>query len=239
MAQKPYMPEDDEGIYQMLLAFDTNIGPLIGKYGLLSADALRVKQARLCWRWFLDCLEAGRQWTESVTAKKKMMRSGPPGAAMNMPPGPVLPAVPTIDLGTGPQPIKFEPDFFIYFGSLVAKIKTSVNYEKADGDLLGIEGAEIPPPSVDTVPELKVTPGPGGKPQLEVPKGVFDGYDFQFKIGEGAVQSGTFSTKRKFVHDITLPPAGTAVVYSYCARYRYKGQAFGQHSPWVSISVRG
>jgi hypothetical protein len=239
MAQKPYMPEDDEGVYQMLLAFETNIPPLVSKYGLLSADTLRVRQARLCWRWFLDCLEAGRQWTESVTGKKKMMRSGPPGAAMAMPPGPVLPAVPTIDLGTGPQPIQFEPDFFIYFGSLVAKIKTSVNYEKADGDLLKIEGAEIPPPSVDTVPVLKVTAGPGGVPQLEVPKGVFDGYDVQFKIGEGAVQPGMFSTKRKWVHEITLPPAGTAVVYSYRVQYRYKGQPFGQYSPWVSISVRG
>ena len=87
------MPKDDDGIYAMLLSFDTNISPLQGKYGLLSADLLRVHQARLCWRWFLDCLKAASEWSESVTAKKRTMRSGPPGGAMNMPPGPLLPAV--------------------------------------------------------------------------------------------------------------------------------------------------
>lgn len=233
------MPKDDEGIATMLTAFSENIPPLAAKYGLTSGDVMRVDQARMVWRWFLDCLEAGRQWNESVTGKKDQFRSGPGGGAQVMPVGPILPDVPTIDMGLGPQPIKWEPDFFVYFCKLVVRIKGTVGYEKADGDLLGIEGAEIPPPSGDVVPPLKVTMGPGGKPQLEVVKGVFDGFDFQFKVGDGAPQAGTFVSKRRYVHEITLPPAGQAVLYSYCARYRYKGEPFGQHSLWVSIAVHG
>ena len=218
---------------------DDNIAPLQGKYGLLSADLLRVHQGRLAWRWFLDCLEAARQWSESATGKKKEMRYGPPGGAQAMPAGPICPVVPLIDLGLGPVPIKWEPDFFVYFGSLVARIKNTVGYEKADGDLLGIEGAAILPPEPSVAPDLKVTTGTGGLPELDVVKGQFDGYDFQYRVGDGPVQAGTFVSKRHYLHNITLPGPGVAVLYTYCAQYRYKGQPFGQHSMWVPHSVHG
>ena len=239
MAQQSYMPKTDDGIALMLASFDDNISSFLAKYNLLSADALRVKQARMAWRWMLDCLEFGRQWAESVTSKKKQMRDGPGGTAQAMPTGPILPAVPKIDLGTGLQDIKWEPDFFVYFASLVARIKGAVNYDKADGDLLGIEGAQIPPPDPATVPLLKVTIGTGGVPQLEVSKGVFDGFDFCFKIGDGPVQNGPFVSTRRYLHPITLPGPGQAALYSYQAQYRYKGQPFGQKSMWVPHSVHG
>jgi hypothetical protein len=239
MAQRPYMPPEDEGIAVMLTAFDENIPPLQIKYGLTSGDVLRIHQARLAWRWFLDCLDVARQWSESATSKKNEMRHGPFAGAQAMPAGPICPPVPLIDLGLGPVPIKWEPDFFDYFGKIVARIKNTVGYEKADGDLLGIEGAEIPPPEPSVSPNLKVTIGTGGVPELDAVRGVFDGYDFQFKIGDGAVQQGPFVNKRHFLHVITLPPPGQAVVVSYCAQFRYKGVPFGQHSAWVVISVHG
>ena len=239
MPQQAYMPKTDPGIALMLAAFDDHINAFLGKYGLTSSDALRVRQARLGWRWFLDCLEFGRQWTESVTQKKDQMQRGPGGAAQAIPVGPVLPVVPKMDFGTGLQDIKWEPDFFLYFGSLVARIKGHADYLKADGDLLGIEGAEIPPPNLGIIAPLKVGPGPSGLPQLEVPKGVFEGFDFWFKIGEGAAQYGGFASTRRYVHAITLPGPGVAVLYSYQAQYRYKGQPFGQKSMWVPHSVHG
>lgn len=239
MPQQSYMPKTDEGIATMLMSFDDNIAALNSKYGLLSADLLRVHQARLAWRWFLDCLEAARQWSESTTGKKQQLQHGPTGPAQAMPAGPVCPPVPTINLGAGVVPIKWEPEFFTYFGSLVARIKSTVGYEKADGDLLGIEGAAILPPEPSVVPVLKVTTGTGGLPELDVVKGQFDGYDFQFKVGDGPVQQGTFVSKRHYLHNITLPGPGVAVLYSYCAQYRYKGEPFGQHSAWVTHSVHG
>ena len=233
------MPKTDDGIAQMLAAFDDNINSFLGKYAISSAEALRVKQARLCWRWFLDCAEYARQWSESITGNKKRMESGPVGPAQAMPGGPVVPAVPQINLGAGLLPVKWEPDFFAFFASLVGRIKAHADYQKSDGDLLHIEGAVLPPPDPGIVPPLKITDGPGGLPQLEAPKGVFDGFDFQFKIGDGPAQPGPFVSTRRFVHQITLPGPGVAQLYSYQAQYRYKGQPFGQKSPWVAHSVHG
>lgn len=239
MPLQAYMPKTDEGIYNMLASFDENGPALAGKYSLLSADLLRVKQARLAWRWFLDCLEAARQWSESATGKKTQMQHGPPGGAQAMPAGPVCPPVPLINLGLGDVPIKWEPNFFAFFGSLVGRIKSTPGYDKADGDLLGIVGAEIPPPDPMIAPNLKVRTGAGGLPELVVTKGVFDGFDFQFKVGDGAAQNGTFVNTRTYLHNVTLPGPGQAVLYSYCAQYRYKGQPFGQHSAWVTHSIHG
>lgn len=239
MPQKSYMPPTEDGIAIMLGKFDDNIVPLQGKYGLLSADLLRVHQARLAWNWFLACSTAGQQWTESVIGKKKQWHQSPLFASQPMPVGPVLPAVPQIDLGAGLVNIVWEPNFFVYFSSLVARIKGTQSYDKPDGDLLGIEGPAILPPEPTVSPNLKVGIGTGGMPELIVTKGVFDGYDFQFKVGDGPVQKGSFVSKRRFLHQITLPGPGQAVLYSYCAQYRYKSEPFGQNCAWVTISVHG
>lgn len=239
MPQYPYFPKTDDGIRAMLVSFDDNIAGLAPKYSILSATMLRIHQARLCWGWFLDCVEEGKQWSESVTGKKEQMLKGPGGAAQAMPGGPILPAVPTIDLGTGLQPIKWEPDFFVFFQSVVNGIKVHIDYLKSDGDILGIEGAEMPPPDPLGVVPLKVTIGTGGLPQLEVPKVPFDGFDFEFTVNGGAVQQGTFVSTRRFLHQITLPAAGVSALYTYRARRRYKGQAFGQWSAWVPVAVKG
>ena len=94
-------------------------------------------------------------------------------------------------------------------------------------------------PSANIIPALKVSTGPGGLPQLELSKGVFDGFDFQYKVGDGPVQQGTFVSFRRNVHTIPLPGPNQAARYTYCAQYCYKGQPFGQKSPWVPHSVHG
>ena len=223
----------------MLASFDDNVDALAVKYSLLSAEVLRTRQARMCWRYMLDEVTLAKEWSQSVVEKKDMLRDGPVGPAQAMPTGPMIPAVPTIDLGLGPVPIKWEPGFFVFFSNLVERIKANPVYDKADGVLLAIEGAEIPAPDPSVVPPLEVTTGTGGFPQLEAPKGQFDGFDFWFAIDGGAEQPGTFSTKRRYIHQLPLPPAGQSVLVTYRAQYRFKGAPFGQKSLPVSISVRG
>jgi len=111
-------------------------------------------------------------------------------------------------------------------------------YLKADGELLGIEGAQIAPPDPGIVPDMKVTLATGGFPQLEVPKGQFDGFDFWMAIGSAPEQLGGFSTMRRYIQQVTLPPAGQAVIYTYRAQYRYRGASFGQKSLPVPITLR-
>lgn len=240
MAQQPYMPANDDLAAQVLAGFDDNVAGLATKYSITTAEMLRVKQGRLAFRWLLDDIELGKQWAQSLVAAKDSMRRGPAGIAQNMPEGPMRPTVPQITPGGGsgsPYDIQWEPDFFSFFASLVGRIKANAVYLKSDGDLLHIEGAEILPPQQTIVPDLKLVRGPQGCPTLEVPRGVFDGYDFTYKLGSGAEQSGGFVNMRRYVHAIPMPPAGTAVVYMAQVQYRYKGQPFGQVSGWRTISI--
>ena len=89
------------------------------------------------------------------------------------------------------------------------------------------------------MPPLKVTIVSGGLPELDVPKGAFDGYDYWVATNGGAEVAGTFSTTRKHVHQMTLPAAGASVLLTFRVQYRYKGESFGQKSAPISVTVHG
>ena len=240
MAQQSYMPKEDDLAAAVLAGFDDNIASLATKYKVTTDEMLRVKQGRLAFRWLLDDIELGRQWGQSIVEAKDLMRSSTPGAAGSMPAGPMRPTVPQITPPAGsPYDIEWEPGFFGFFSALVARIKATVGYLKSDGDLLHIEGPEIPAPQQSVVPELKITRGPQGCPVLEVPRGCFDGYNFTYKIGAGPEQNGGFVNTRRYVHAIAMPLAGEALVYAAQVQYRYKEQPFGQMSGWRTVALGG
>ena len=240
MPQKPYKPGTDEGIAVMLSSFDTNIAQFASKYHITTDEMLSVHKARLAWRWFLDCLEIGRQWAISITEKKDQMNFGPAGAIQGMPTGPILPTVPTIPVpGGGNTPVTWQPDFFDLFGSIVARIKDATDYIKGEGTTLGIEGAQIPPPDGNIIPNLKVEPGTGGNPQIDCPKLQFDGIDVHYTVNDGPAQYLGFINLRRWVHQVPAPAPNTSALYKYQAQYRYKGQPFGQKSGWKQVAVAG
>ena len=240
MPQKPYKPDTDEGVAILLSTFDTNIAQFASKYHITTDELLRIHKARLAWRWFLDCLEIGRQWAMSITEKKDQMNFGPAGSPQAMPAGPTLPTVPTVPIGGGGNiPVTWEPDFFTFFGSIVSRIKDATDYIKGEGTTLGIEGAEIPPPDPGIIPNLKVENGTGGNPQLDCPKGQFDGIDVHFTVNDGPAQYLGFINLRRWVHVVPPPAPNTSALYKYQAQYRYKGEPFGQKSGWKQVSVAG
>jgi hypothetical protein len=100
MRRKPYMPNNAEGIDQMLVAFDTNINAnakaLAIKYSVADDDLTRVTQARLVWGWFMDALSAARTWAKSLTETRDMMETAPQNSTQPLPGGPMLPAVPQL-----------------------------------------------------------------------------------------------------------------------------------------------
>ena len=101
-----------------------------------------------------------------------------PAAAMAVPGGPTLPANPgyvsvTSPGGTPPVAAQLEPGFFDFFSGIVARIKDNQIYGMADGNLLGIEGAEIPPPDPAIVPVVTGDLFHSGQPELTCKKGVF------------------------------------------------------------------
>ncbi len=240
MPTQSYLSGTDDDIDAILDAFDLNIAPIASRYGITSMEMARVTEGHRAWHWLLECLSIIRGGSESFTAIKNQMRNGPAGPMQVMPALPTLPPVPTILDGGTNRPVKWDPDFFVFFGSLVARIKTHMDYRDADGQLLKIVGAEIPPPEPQaTVPPLKVYEGTGGVPTLEVRKGVFTGFDFWYSIGGAPEQYGGFSSTRTFEHLLPKPPAGTALVITYTAQYRYKGKPFGQRSQPVEFTFKG
>ena len=240
MPTQSYLSGTDDDIDAILDAFDLNIAPLASRYGITSMEMFRVTEGHRAWHWLLECLGIIRSGSESFTAIKDQMRSGPAGAMQALPTLPTLPPAPLIMDGGVNRAVKWDPDFFAFFGSLVTRIKGSMDYRPADGQLLKIVGAVIPPPDPQTTaPDLKVYEGTGGIPTLEARKGVFNGFDFWYTIGGGVEQYGGFSATRTFEHLLPKPPAGTAQVLTYTAQYRYKGKPFGQRSQAVEFTYKG
>ncbi len=237
------MPKTVEGIGAMLLTFDTNMnangGALAKKYAITAAELTRVTQARLVWAWFQDMLTAARDWSQSLTQTRDTMTSAAQSAAVALPGGPVMPAVPTL-VGPPPTPALLEPGFFIFFSSLVARIKGNENYDPADGILLGIEGAAMPAPDPATdIPVLTGDVFNSGHPELTCVKGQFQGYDVYLTRPGQAKKLIGFSTARRFNVTEPLPAPGVAEIWIFEVQYRYQNQPFGQVSQPLSLTVRG
>jgi hypothetical protein len=237
------MPKTAEGIDQMLVAFDTNInansGALATKYGVAAADLTRITQARMVWGWFMQALTAARGWAQSLTQTRDMMENAPLNGTQPLPGGPMLPAVPQLP---GPPPVaaQLEPGFFTFFTGLVAQIKNNEDYDVADGQLLGIEGAEVLPPNpATTIPYLTGEIFTSGYPELSCRKGVFQGYEVFLTRPTQARKSIGFSTGRRFNVTEPLPAAGTAEVWSFETQYRYQNAPFGRVSQPLTLTVRG
>ena len=170
------------------------------------------------------------------------MLTGAQTGTVPIPGGPALPANPTyVPLPTGPSPVAalLDPGFFVFFLALVARIKSSLNYDPADGVLLGIEGAEIAPPAMTIVPVVLSDLFHSGHPGLTCKKGVFDGYSVWLTRPGQAKKLIGFSTSRHYEVGEPLPAAGTAEIWIFEVQYRYKGAAFGQVSQPLDLTVRG
>jgi hypothetical protein len=110
----------------------------------------------------------------------------------------------------------------------------------ADGQLLGIEGAEVTPPNpATTTPYLTGEIFTSGRPELSCKKGVFHGFlVWLTRPGETKKEIG-FSTGRRFNMTEPLPAPGTAEVWIFEVQYRYQDLPFGHVSQPLSLTVRG
>lgn len=243
MKRQRYLPGTEAGINEMLIAIDTNLpGTLATTYGVDAAQLRRLHQGRLVYGWFTEALEAARTWSQSLTAERDHMFTAPAGPDEALPGMPMLPAVPTLPNLTPPPATvaaRLEPDFFDYLGRLVQQIKTSDAYDEADGVLLKIVGAEVPPPDPEIVPEVKSRLAPNGCPMTIVKKSPFQGYTVWVARGSGTSVEVGFSSSREFIIPLALPAAGVAEVWTIQVQYRYRNAPFGMKSLPLVLTVRG
>lgn len=238
MKHQPYLPDDEAGVQAVLVALDTNLpGVLATKYGVDAAQLLRLRHGRYAFGWFIAAIPVARQWSQSLTDTRDSMEAGPAGPLQPLPGLPVLPPAPTF--GEPPVTAQLEPGFFEFLGRLVQGIKDHADYDPADGTLLKIVGAEVPPPDSQIVPEVKWEIGPGGRPVIIVKKTPFQGYRVLAAISPAPLVEVGFSTNRKFELPLPMPAPGQAAVWRVQVQYRYQNAPFGQMSQIIEIPVRG
>lgn len=240
MKHQPYLPKDDLSVQALLNTFDNNLSSTLAtKYGITADQRARLHAGTLGFDWFLAAQDVARHWSQSITTARERMFAASGAAGDAMPGLPTLPTVPTVTSGGSTLPITIDPGFFDFLGRLVGQIKGHDAYDPEDGALLGIIGAEVPPPDDQIIPQIRWKIGPSGRPLLSVKKATFQGYTVFAARGNAAIAEVGFSSARDYELTLPLPAAGTAEKWKVQVQYRLKNLPFGQRSAIVEIPVNG
>lgn len=240
MSKKAFLPRTAADQRTFLNRLDDNLpGVLATKYSIITAELTRLHEFRLWFNWSFDALDAIRQKAESFTGFRDDLAHGKsvPQGPLTPPPPLLLPAQPT----TGTPPVAIVPlaDGFGFVGSLGSRIKNHADYATADGDLLGLEGAEIAEPDPSTTkPLLKAILASGGLVEIQWKKSGFTGIRLEVDRGNGQFAFLDIDTKPHYT-DPARPAAGATVLWKYRAIYLKGDQVFGQWSDVVSLAVTG
>jgi len=114
-------------------------------------------------------------------------------------------------------------------------IKKAPGYDTAIGTDLGIEGAVMAAPDPTTAPDFSLRATSGGKLEVLWTKGVFDGVKLEFDVGGGVIKAD-FDLSPNYTLN-WLPAAGLAAVVKVRLIYLYKGNEFGNWSPWQNWTL--
>lgn len=239
MAKKTYLPPTEATRRGWLNNLDDKLpGAYATKYGISSTDLTHLHEFRLWNDWTFAVLDSIRQKTQGYTGFRDDLCYGKsvPQGPLTPPQGFTLPAQPA----TGNPPVAISPlaDGFGFATSLANRIKNHADYANADGQDLGLEGAEIPQPNPQTTkPEIKAILIAGGKVQLQWKKLGFTGIRVEVDRGNGQWVFLDIDTKPHY-DDPASPPTG-ASVWKYRAIYIQGDQVFGQWSDVATIAVTG
>jgi len=141
--------------------------------------------------------------------------------------------------GTGTPPVMITPQAngWRFTASLVSRIKGHAAYTEADGQDLGVIGAEEQGADPETTqPDLKLVRVAGGHIEVQWKKSGFTGVRIEVDRGNG---QWTFLAVDTVPHytDTATPAPGTTALWKYRAIYLDGDESFGQWSDTVSIAV--
>lgn len=116
-------------------------------------------------------------------------------------------------------------------------IKKSPGYDTAIGNDLGTEAPTVAAPAPTTFPEFTLRATSGDKAEALWPKGQFDGVKIEVDRGTAGLLTDTDLRPNYTLN--WLPPAGTSAIIKMRMRYIYKGEEFGNWSPWQQWTLTG
>ena len=132
-------------------------------------------------------------------------------------------------------------DIFGLTVSIGNMIKEKPIYDPADGELLGLEGAEATlPDAATTKPDLtKSRLASGGHAEVVWVKGPFSG--IKLEVDRSDTQGVRFlavDTEPDYI-DTVRPVAGQTAIYKYRGIFLLGDAEYGQWSDWVEMTMRG
>ncbi len=111
-------------------------------------------------------------------------------------------------------------------------------YDSAIGQDLGTEGPETGAPNpATTAPDFSLRPTGGGKVEVVWTKGIFDGIKLEFDLGAAGLKPDLDLRPNYTLN--WLPAPGTSAIIKVRLHYIYKGEDFGNWSPWQTWTLMG
>lgn len=231
MAKKFYLPKDDLGKSQWLSNFSTKLPAYSAKYGISAGELADMSDSSENFGYWLDAKNQYDEFNKKVTAYKNELRDGvPPGGSPS-----VAPAPPVL----GPAPAAAAPGIFKRATSLAGRIKAHVSYTIADGQDLGIEGAEetIDLPNMKPILDVSLV---AGRPRIDWEKQGMDAIEIH--VSRAPADPFAFlaiDTIPDYDDTSSLPAPGQSAVWRYKAIYRLGDDRVGQWSDEASVVVMG
>lgn len=213
-----------------LKEFSININTFAAKYGLTPAALAALQDDIASIIYWFQVHELLDSFSQSVTAYLNEVKHG-------VKPGHTGSAVPTLPVFDAP-PTEVQPGALVRVMAIANGIKVNVGYNEADGEALGLEGAEVVFNPNEGKPDLTGKRTAGGLPLLHVTKGHYEGYEI-WKITNGVYAKYDRSTHADYIDHIDLPAIGQIAIEKYKAKYLYKGEAVGEWSEEVSVTIYG
>ncbi len=231
MAKKRFFPDDLPGQLIWLVDFILNVPAFAVKYGITPVQITALEADKEWLNYWFQASSAVQLFAQNVTAFKNEVAFG---VAPNGVPS-VPPALP--DLGVEPPAVA--PGVFKRALAIANAIKVHKDYTVADGEAMGLEGAEIVPPDLITErPNLKLTLAADHvdinwrKQTLPV-----EALEIWVKRGAGDfVYLATDTTTPKYVD--TQPFPAVEEKWTYKAIYRIGDGRVGLWSEEVSVTVK-
>lgn len=230
MAKKSFLPKDDEGKLLWLNNFAAKLSGYATKYGITAAEITDMEESEEYFNYWFIHRNQEQEFTSKLTAYKNELRDGVKAGG--------TPSVMPVPPAPGVAPTAVAPGIFPRATSIGNRIKAHASYTLADGNDLGLEGAEDTIDTVNIKPVLEVILN-AGVPRIKWKKQGTDGIEIQVMRNGTPYIFLAIDTVPDYDDTFPLPAAGQSAVWKYKAIYRLADERIGQWSDEVSVTVMG
>jgi len=230
MAQKYYMPYNDEERASWLNNFASKLPQYASKYGIAPEEMMDIQNSAQYFTAVLNYRTQLQAFQAAVTDHKNALVKG-------------LKAGAVLQLLTPPNfmlSMPVEAGIFIRATALVNRMKAHLRYTEADGSDLGIIGTERSVTDTNTIkPDISARIAGGGRPEIVWGRQGMTALEIQKRIGDEPWRLLALDTLPNYTDMEPLPSAGQSVVWQYRAMYHFKDERVGVWSDVVAITVTG